>query len=275
MARSPPGSSGPPPTIRSVRLLQATGTPPPATTNNPPPPTVIAFSGMVDTSQGGLGDAPDCPGFVLGVVGTADLDPLGPTQLALQPCFTFPADAQNTYHPAGAGHFVLTPSDGTITGTVAGPLGPSTAQQSLAISWILARHRRHRRVLRRERRSVVRRQRSLTSARRRAHCLGRSNSRARSRRSGRREFLAELVLHDLAGCVAGELGDEPELARAFVVGEARLAERLQRLDGAARCRRWHTTNAPTSSPSTVCGTPMTAASCTSGCSSSTASTSVA
>ncbi len=125
------------PALRSVRVLQATGTPPPATTSNPPPPTVITFSGIVNTSQGGLDDAPDCPGFVLDVFGSADLDPIGPTQLALQPCFMFPPDAQNTYHPAGAGHFVLTPSGGTITGTVAGPLGPTTAQQSLAIDWTL------------------------------------------------------------------------------------------------------------------------------------------
>ncbi len=125
------------PAIRSVRVLQATGTPPPATTNSPPPPTVIAFSGVLNTSQGGLDDAPDCPGFVLDVFGTTDLVPIGPTQLALQPCFMFPADAQNTYHPAGAGHFVLTPTDGTIVGAVAGPLGPNTAQQSLAINWTL------------------------------------------------------------------------------------------------------------------------------------------
>jgi hypothetical protein len=125
------------PMLRSIEVVRAAGSAPPPTTTAPPPPTVITFSGIVNTSQGGLDDAPDCPGFVLDVFGTADLDPFGPTQLALQPCFMFPADAQNTYHPAGDGHFVLTPSGGTLVGTVAGPLGPSSPQQSLEIDWTL------------------------------------------------------------------------------------------------------------------------------------------
>ena len=41
--------------------------------------------------------------------------------------------------------------------------------------------------------------------------------------------LAQLVLHHFAGGVAGELVDEPEVAGAFVVGEALGAEREQRL----------------------------------------------
>ena len=41
------------------------------------------------------------------------------------------------------------------------------------------------------------------------------------------DLVAELVLHHLAGGVAGELGNEPQFAGALVVGEAFGAEREQ------------------------------------------------
>src|SRR5262245_26810510 len=76
------------PAIHTVKLVAATGTAPPETTTSPttnPQSTHIDFTGPLTSSQGGPNAAPDCPGYVLNVYGTAELSVLGHTDIFLAP----------------------------------------------------------------------------------------------------------------------------------------------------------------------------------------------
>ena len=75
----------------------------------------------------------------------------------------------------------------------------------------------------------------------------------------------DLALEDLAGRALGELVDEPDVARVLVGGDALLDEVAQ-LAGGGVAPAFSATAAATSSPSSSCGIPITAASRTAGCS---------
>jgi hypothetical protein len=119
------------PAIRSVRALQAEGTPPRTTTTSTPTVTTYTFAGRFpEVPFSGIA-APDC--FALSeFVANANLSTLGDSSIAVTFCAGEPSDPGPPF-AVKSGTFALSADGGSVSGTVTGGSVGPIAQQSASV----------------------------------------------------------------------------------------------------------------------------------------------